>query len=131
MKIFKNWTLIIVFVSLVIIIVAAFFLLSERERNVSDPLSVVEQVVQEILARKYEKTLEETTVQVLKYTGNHATGSVRFGPPGMLGEGGAFLAAKLDSQWQVVYDGNGAVNCQKMKEEYGFSLEILRPQFCD
>jgi len=91
----------------------------------------VEQVVQEILARKYEKTLEETTVQVLKYTGNHATGSVRFGLPGTLGEGGLFLATKLNSQWQVVYDGNGAVDCQKMKGEYGFSPEILRPQFCD
>ncbi len=86
--------------------------------------------VQRILADKYQKVPSEVSVTVIKSDGSHAAGSVMFGQGGP-GEGGMFLAVKTGDKWEVVYDGNGSIDCTKMRQEYQFSDEMLRPEFCD
>lgn len=86
--------------------------------------------VQRILADKYQKALSEVSVMVIKSDGSHAAGSVMFGQGGP-GEGGMFLAVKTGGKWEVVYDGNGSIDCNKMRQQYRFPDEILKPEFCD
>jgi len=94
-----------------------------------DCSSYTKQAVTKILADKYNKELSEVTVTVTKFDDTHAAGGVKFGAGGT-GEGGLFLAARVDNVWEVVYDGNGAVDCDKMRNDYGFSDELLK-NFCD
>jgi len=91
---------------------------------------VVGHLIAEGLAEKYDKAIDEVSVTVWRMDDAHAAGSVMFGEGGP-GEGGGVLAVKTDGDWQVVYDGNGSVDCDRMKQEYGFSDEILQPNFCD
>lgn len=86
--------------------------------------------IQKLLAQKYNKQLSEVKVTVDKQTGAYAGGSVLFGAGGP-GEGGMFLAYKKDKAWQLAFDGNGNVDCAKMRTEFGFTDEILKPNFCN
>jgi hypothetical protein len=92
--------------------------------------SVAELEVQRILANKYQKAPSEVSVTVIRSDGSHAAGSVMFGESGP-GESGMFLAVKTGDKWEVVYDGNGSIDCNKMRQQYQFPDEILRPEFCD
>jgi len=89
----------------------------------------LEEEFRNILAAKYDKSADEITVTITKQTDSHASGSVRFAPESSAG--GLFLAAKIGNSWQMVYDGNGSVDCAKLRDEYGFPDEILKPNFCD
>lgn len=81
------------------------------------------------LAKKYNKPLSEVKVTVTKEVQGFAAGSVLFGEGG-IGEGGMWLAV-LGNDWNVVWDGNGNVDCAKMRQDYGFPDTILKPNFCD
>ena len=83
-----------------------------------------------MLAKKYNKSTNEIKVIILKQDESHVAGSVLFGQGGP-GEGGLVLAVKIDNVWEIVYDGNGSVDCNKLKNQYDFSDDLLRPEFCD
>ncbi len=74
----------------------------------------------ELFAEKYPKYDDTISVNIEKETENHARGGVVFveGMPG-----GVFLATKVDGQWQIVFDGNGAISCEL--SEYGFPSEMI------
>lgn len=91
--------------------------------------SVLEQQVQITLAQKYKKDLVDVNVAVNKQDQNHAVGMVNFGQ-GVNVEGGLFLAVKNNDIWVVVFDGNGSVDCLKMKDTYNFSTSLLQG-ICD
>ncbi len=86
--------------------------------------------VRRILADKYRKAPSEVSVTVTKSDGSYAAGSVMFGQGGP-GEGGMFLAIKTGGKWEIVYDGNGSIDCNKMRQQYQFPDGILKPEFCD
>lgn len=88
-----------------------------------------EQEIQYFLAGKYNKPIDEVTVTITKQTENHMAGSVKFGPAASTG--GMFLAVRSGNIWEIVYDGNGSVDCARLKTEYNFPDEILKPNFCD
>ena len=81
-----------------------------------------------ILAEKVGKTAEDIKVTVVQDNNTHASGSISFKPFGE-GEGGVFLAVKVESKWQVVYSGNGSINCETIAQ-YDFPKEML-VGFCD
>ncbi len=85
--------------------------------------------IQEILAEKYKRPISEVNVTVGKEQPGYAAGSVLFGNGGP-SEGGMWLAVSGNG-WQVVWDGNGNVDCNKMRQEYGFPDTILKPDFCN
>lgn len=91
---------------------------------------IVGQKIKEILAAKYKKAISEVAVEILRSDDGHATGRVSFSQEEGA-EGGMFLAVKSGETWQVVYDGNGSIDCELMKQNYQFSDELLRPEFCD
>lgn len=85
--------------------------------------------VSAVLAKKYNKPASEVKVTISKEVPGFASGSVSFGAGGP-GEGGMWLAV-LGNGWDVVWDGNGNVDCNKMRNTYGFPDTILKPNFCD
>ena len=85
--------------------------------------------IQSLLAKKYNKSTSDVKVTVNKEVPGFAVGSVLFGRGGQ-GEGGMWLAV-MGNGWEVVWDGNGNVDCNKMRQVYGIPDTILKPNLCD
>jgi hypothetical protein len=85
-------------------------------------LSTLEQITK-AFSDKYGKPVEEITVTITQETENHAKGSVKFGAGGV-GEGGLFLATKIDGKWTLIFDGNGSIACQDLAP-YNFPQEMI------
>lgn len=92
--------------------------------------ATVAEEIQHSLARKHVRPVTEVKVTISKQDGDYVSGGVMFGQGGH-GEGGMFLARKSGKMWDVVYDGNGSVDCQKMRLTYKFPDSILKPNFCE
>lgn len=84
--------------------------------------------LQKIFAAKYPKYAKTMQVIVDQEVADHVRGSIIFENSA---PGGLFLALKINGAWQIVFDGNGAVDCNKMRTQYGFPDEILVPNVCD
>lgn len=88
-----------------------------------------EQEIQYFLASKYDKPVDEVIVTITRQTESHLSGGLKFGSA--LSAGGVFLARRAGNMWEIVYEGNGSLDCEKMRNEYSFPDEILKPNFCD
>jgi phenylpyruvate tautomerase PptA (4-oxalocrotonate tautomerase family) len=86
--------------------------------------------ITDILAKKYGKDMDDVVVNIIKTDDTHAVGTVLFKIGTEQGEGGMVLAIKDKDEWRVVYDGNGSVDCNSLKNTYGFSDDLL-VGFCD
>lgn len=87
------------------------------------------QEIQYLLAKKYNKPVTDVKLHITKQDDTHVVGSVIYGS--VAGEGGLVLAAKIENVWTIVFDGNGSVDCSKLKTEYGFTPEMLAPNVCE
>lgn len=67
------------------------------------------------------------TVTMTQETEKHARATVSFGPPGT--PGGMVLASKMTGIWRIVYEGNGSVDCEMLRQEE-FPADMLKG-FCD
>jgi hypothetical protein len=77
-------------------------------------------IIRQLFAQKYPKYATTVSVNILQETEGHKRGQVSF----VVGEpGGIFLVAEIDGQWQIVFDGNGAIPCDLA--QYGFPSEML------
>jgi inhibitor of cysteine peptidase len=83
---------------------------------------VTEEALKMLFVRKYGTSIEQITLNVSKETQNHIRGSVQFGSPGE--PGGLFLATKVEDKWRLVFDGNGAISCEKVNK-YGFPPDMV------
>lgn len=90
----------------------------------------VSEEIQYMLADKYGRPVDEVNITIQKQETDYVSGEVQFGAGGP-GEGGLFLARKTGNLWELAYDGNGSIDCEKMRSEYGFPDSILQPNFCD
>jgi len=79
--------------------------------------------IQKLLAEKYDKKLAEVNVTLSQVTDNHVRGSVVFATDGV-GEGGIVLAAKVNDDWQLVFDGNGSISCE-LVNQYNFPQDMI------
>lgn len=79
-----------------------------------------EEVIKNLFVEKYDKDISEVEITIEKEEGNYIAGSVVFGEGGP-GEGGHFLAKK-ESEWVLVYDGNGLIPCEGLD---GFSSSMV------
>jgi len=71
-----------------------------------DEEAVLENVIKKYIALKHNSNEDVLTVTVSKINGNYAQGGVTDG-----GGGGMWFAAKEDSVWKLVWDGNGVIEC--------------------
>ncbi|MDD4271196.1 MAG: hypothetical protein PHF50_00065 [Patescibacteria group bacterium] len=84
--------------------------------------------IKSAIALKYKKPISQVFIRIDKENTEYAKGGVSFAPKG--GAGGMFLAAKINGKWELVYDGNGSVDCRKIKANYNFPADML-VNFCD
>lgn len=95
----------------------------------SSSIAELEQKGMDLLEAKYPTTTIDK-VTVSKSTDTHMRGMVSFTPTkaqleaGMQGDGGIFLAAKVDGQWKLVFDGNGVIDC-KLVNQYNFPSDMI------
>ena len=80
-----------------------------------------------IFAANHKQPVTETHVTVMQLKDNFASGSISFGSDAV--EGSAFLARLADGAWAIDYEGNGSVDCVKIKD-LGYSQDVLE-DFCD
>jgi hypothetical protein len=80
-----------------------------------------------IFSSEHEQTIAQTHVRITALQNNFAAGIISFGE--VAGEGGAFLARLVDGAWAVDYEGNGSVDCVKIKA-LGYPEEVL-VGFCE
>lgn len=98
-----------------------------------EPVVSTEEAVQQLFADKYQTKKSAVAVLVEQEGVNHVRGSVRIldaaahDPNAASGQGtgGIFLAAKVDGEWALVFDGNGAISCE-LVEGYGFPSEMVQ-----
>ncbi|MFH0905419.1 MAG: hypothetical protein V1826_01745 [bacterium] len=82
-----------------------------------------------LFAAKYNKSLDDIRVEFTDSDNTHIHGNISFAPFDANNEGGMFLAVKTDNQWELVFDGNGSVDCQNLAQ-YNFTASMLKG-FCD
>ncbi len=83
---------------------------------------VDEAAISAILSQKYQESVPEMRVMILQDDGNFIEGSIS--SPQGAGDRG-FLAAKINNHWQLIYEGNGPINCMEI-EKYNFPAEMLK-----
>ncbi len=86
------------------------------------------EAIQKALAEKEKQPVSETFIRVNHENAGYASGGVSFGAENA--PGGVFLAAKINNNWQIVFAGNGSINCPEIKKLYEFPPEMLQ-NFCD
>jgi len=88
-----------------------------------DPIISKEEAIKRLLAQKYNKKVAEVTIRISQETENHLRGGVEFQPGGPENSG-LFLAAKVDGNWRLVFDGQGAISCEEVTR-YNFPQEMV------
>jgi len=86
----------------------------------NDNASTTIKAITDLFIAKYPKYAATLFIKINAQTDAHARGSVSFveGEPG-----GIFLAVKVEGQWQIVFDGNGAIPCSL--SSYNFPASML------
>lgn len=92
--------------------------------EIKEEVLITEEVIKKLFADKYEKKVSAVSLNISKETENYAEGGVMFLDEEGPGNSGLFLAAKIDNNWQLVFDGNGAFACE-MLEDYGFPEDMM------
>lgn len=76
-------------------------------------------LLRETLAQKHKLPVASVSVIIKEITSEYAAGTVLLN-----GEGGWFLAAKANNDWQIVDDGNGVVLCDVVAK-YNFPKSMV------
>ncbi|KKS76308.1 MAG: hypothetical protein UV50_C0024G0004 [Parcubacteria group bacterium GW2011_GWB1_42_9] len=109
-----------VFIIIVVVVIAIFgYRLAENKRI---------DEIRSAIATKYSRSVSDVFIRIDKKNSNYTVGGVSFAPKGVAG--GAFMAAKINGKWKLVYDGNGSIDCTKIKRTYDFPADMLIG-FCD
>ncbi|MFA5010040.1 MAG: hypothetical protein WC553_02305 [Patescibacteria group bacterium] len=92
-------------------------------------INTTEHDIMQLFATKYNKSLTDIRVEFTETDATHIRGNISFAPFDDNNEGGMFLAVKVNNTWQLVYDGNGSVDCQNLAQ-YNFTTSMLKGM-CD
>lgn len=111
----------------------AYALACARANFAIEPVVSTEEAVQKLFATKYQTKKSAVAVLIEQEATNHVRGSVRIldnvalDPNAQSGQGtgGIFLAAKVNGNWELVFDGQGAISCE-LVEGYGFPAEMIK-----
>lgn len=82
-----------------------------------------EEAIKQALVKKHSWDSEDIIVTVSKNDGQFARGGVKEKSSEV--GGGMFLAANKNGIWEIVFDGNGAPDCNQLKVTYLFPKELL------
>ncbi|MBN1325467.1 hypothetical protein JW977_00595 [Candidatus Falkowbacteria bacterium] len=80
-----------------------------------------------VFAKEHNQIPENVFITIMKNNENYFSGTIRIGAQEV--EGGGFLVRKLENNWQIDYEGNGSIDCVKIKG-LGYPEEVLEG-YCD
>lgn len=135
----KKYRPILIVVVVIVLITAIFaFAYYEGKRNSlivgDDDFGVsgggqieAETALIKIFAANHKQTIEQTHVNLTNMNTGFVSGSISFGATP--GEGGVFLARMTDKNWAIDYEGNGSIDCVKIRT-LGYPENVLTG-FCD
>jgi hypothetical protein len=90
-----------------------------QEKNNND-----EADIKAALVKKHGWNSDEIIVTVSDNNGSYARGGVKEKSSEV--GGGMFLAMKKSGAWEIIFDGNGSVDCNQLKNIYQFPQSILQ-----
>lgn len=82
------------------------------------PLISKDSLIKKLFAKKYNIAVSEISLTFNYEVDRYLRGLVQVGEPGP-GSSGLFLAAKIEGEWEIVFDGNGSFSCSNTRG-YGF-----------
>lgn len=100
---------------------------NSEDKNDFDELDIdaIGQAIKQVLSEKYNRDLSLFQFQIGRAADNHIRGDVVFfDDSGQPIAGAIVLAAKAEGEWQIVFDGNGQIDCA-LAETYGFPEEMI------
>lgn len=86
----------------------------------SDETEDFKTIIKQLLIEKHGESANGLTITVSKIQGDYARGGAS-----ETGGGAMWLAKKVNNNWQLVFDGNGVPDCNKLKTTYLFPTAIL------
>lgn len=90
--------------------------------NETDSLKII---IKQLLIQEHGANANGLIITISKLIGDYASGGAS-----EQGGGGMWLAAKVNGNWKLVFDGNGVPDCQSIKTNYKFPADILT-NVCD
>jgi outer membrane lipoprotein-sorting protein len=99
----------------------------ECKAEVEQKATTKEELIAKKFAEKYNKPVSDITINLTQQTNDHVRGMISFAPAEP-GNSAMFLAAKVSSEWQIVFDGNGSYSCQEV-EQYNFPDSMVEDCF--
>jgi putative hemolysin len=94
-----------------------------QQKETTVDINQITATLKQLFADKYKKKIADVSVTINQATNDYARGGVKLSAA-KTAEGGNFLAVKVNGSWQIIFDGNGSINCN-LKEQYGFPDEML------
>lgn len=76
-----------------------------------------EKDIKQVILNKHSWTQDEVDITISKENGIFARGGIK---EKEAVSGGMFLAKKIDGKWEIVFEGNGAPDCNLLKNTYFF-----------
>ena len=85
-----------------------------------DELSIIKAAIKKAIVAKHGESANELNISVSKIVG-------RFSQGGASGEGGGgmWFAAKVGDEWKLVWDGNGVILCDDLKNYPDFPASLI------
>lgn len=90
-----------------------------QEKNNSDKADI-----KTALVKKHGWNSDDIIVTVSENNGSYARGGVKEESAEV--GGGMFLAMKKSGVWEIIFDGNGGVNCNELESIYQFPKSMLQ-----
>jgi len=84
---------------------------------------VDEALIKQALVDKHGWNPDDIVVTVSKSTGRYVSGGVREKSSEV--GGGMFFAVKTDGQWKIIFDGNGAIMCESLKDYQDLPVSMI------
>ncbi len=79
-------------------------------------------LIKAALVAKYDWDPQDIILTISKNDGQYATGGVR--EESAMG-GGMWFAAKVDGDWQIVWDGNGVIMCENLTDYPDYPKSLI------
>lgn len=83
----------------------------------------LKQAIKVAIITKHNVPPDSFVVSIRKIEGDYAQGSADPPTPGP--GGGMWFAAKVNRQWQLVWDGNGIISCADLKSYPNFPADLV------
>lgn len=80
----------------------------------------LEDIIKQLIIDKHGSDASGLTISVSSRQGNYAKGSAN-----EQGGGGMWFAVKVNGSWKLVYDGNGVITCDSLKDYPDYPISFI------